>query len=228
MQLNEKVRKLESELGGTYKDRQVSTMQVLDLTNKVNDIGREKKEVEERLQAAQEYNNQNAIIINQKVRDEDPRGVEHQNSRVGGGERERPRGKQGAQGLRHQDGKVNLLPVGQLTSLRRRIIDLTNDNQNLLNKIVSMKTEMVEKMNDANDIYQKALEMMKKTQGSPSTSSPSSAKAAAAAAAEKLDDYMMSTLSVPVKSSVLSRHSPARSPRDRGSRSQHTRTRHCV
>ena len=67
MQLNEKVRKLESELSGTYKENQVSTMQVLELTRKIQELENAKRDTEAKLQAAQEYNEQSATIINEKV-----------------------------------------------------------------------------------------------------------------------------------------------------------------
>ncbi len=67
LELNEKVRKLESELSGTYKEQQASTMQVLELTKKANDAELARKDLESKLQAAQDYNNQNATILAQKV-----------------------------------------------------------------------------------------------------------------------------------------------------------------
>ena len=67
MQLNEKIRKLENELNGTYKDQQATTMQVLDLTKRLKDVEIEKKELENKLAAANEYNKENAEIIIQKV-----------------------------------------------------------------------------------------------------------------------------------------------------------------
>ena len=44
----------------------------------------------------------------------------------------------------------------------RQIIELNSDNRNLTAKIISIKQEMVEKMNEASDIYQKGLEMLSK------------------------------------------------------------------
>jgi hypothetical protein len=67
MQLNEKVRKLESELTGTYKDQQASTKQVLELTQKLTTVELEKKELETRLSASQTLINENAENIMEKV-----------------------------------------------------------------------------------------------------------------------------------------------------------------
>ena len=69
MQLYEKIRKLEEEKSGTYKDQQETTMQILGLTKKLRDVEIEKKELENKLSAAQEYNKENAAIILQKVQE---------------------------------------------------------------------------------------------------------------------------------------------------------------
>ena len=67
LHLNEQVRKLEQELKGTYKDNQASTMQILELTKKLNESETEKKELEGKLSAANEYNTHNATLIINKV-----------------------------------------------------------------------------------------------------------------------------------------------------------------
>ena len=67
MQLSEKVRKLESELTGTYKDQQASTKQVLELTQKLKVVELEEKEVEAKLSASQTLINENAENIMNKV-----------------------------------------------------------------------------------------------------------------------------------------------------------------
>ncbi len=98
---------------------------------------------------------------------------------------------------------------------------LTNDNQNLLNKIMMMKNEMADKMNEAGEIYQKGLEMLKKTGESPKEqrSSPDSGK---------LDEFMLSTISAPVKSAVPPLSASRRFRRSLSSRLRRTRTRRSV
>ena len=67
MELNEKVRSLENELTGTYKEYKVSSTQILELTKKLNDIEYERQQLQSQLAALKEYNEHNAEIINQKV-----------------------------------------------------------------------------------------------------------------------------------------------------------------
>ena len=62
------MRKLESELTGTYKDQQASTKQVLELTQTLKAVELEKKALEARLSAAQTLINENAENIMTKVR----------------------------------------------------------------------------------------------------------------------------------------------------------------
>lgn len=67
LQLNEKVRKMESELTGTYKDQQMSTMQVLELTKQLKEAEYKKMEMEMKFQAASELIKQNAELLMTKV-----------------------------------------------------------------------------------------------------------------------------------------------------------------
>ena len=76
-------------------------------------------------------------------------------------------------------------------------MDLTADNRSLLNKIVQMKNEVAKQMDEATQIYQKGLEMMKQT----NSSSPTAAKPTS----ENLEEFMVTALSAPTKSSVLAK-----------------------
>ena len=57
-----------------------------------------------------------------------------------------------------------------------------------------MKGDMAEKMNEAAEIYQKGLEMMKQKGESPKTSPKDT---------ESLEKYMVSTIVAPIKAAVL-------------------------
>jgi len=66
-ELTEKIRTLESELTGTYKEHKESTMQILELTRSLKESEMQRKSLENQVQAMKEYNDHNANIISQKV-----------------------------------------------------------------------------------------------------------------------------------------------------------------
>lgn len=79
-------------------------------------------------------------------------------------------------------------------NIRRKVIELTNDNMKLLTSLKSIKEEVADKMNEATEIYNKALAMMKTNSENDNKSVKSG---------EKLDEYMINTLTVPLASAVL-------------------------
>lgn len=79
-------------------------------------------------------------------------------------------------------------------NIHRKVIELTNDNMKLLTSLKSIKEEVADKMNEATEIYNKALVMMKTNSEHDNKSIKSG---------EKLDEYMLNTLSAPLASTVL-------------------------
>lgn len=67
LELNNKVQRLESELNGTYKENQQNATQILELTKKIKELEFDHREMETKLRASNEYNNQKDIIIKQNV-----------------------------------------------------------------------------------------------------------------------------------------------------------------
>ena len=79
--------------------------------------------------------------------------------------------------------------------LIRKVVKLENENRELLNKVLGMKTEMADKINEATEIYQKGLDMMKEKNESPIV-------AMFTKDVTKLEDYMVNAAVAPAKSSV--------------------------
>ncbi len=66
-----------------------------------------------------------------------------------------------------------------------------------MGKILAMKNEMAEKINEATEIYQKGLEMMQKTAEVPGMS------AKFAKGSSQFEEYMASAVAAPSKSTVI-------------------------
>jgi len=68
LELGDKVQKLESELNGAYKENQQNTTQIMELMTKVKELELENKDLKANLQANIDYNNKNALILDDRVK----------------------------------------------------------------------------------------------------------------------------------------------------------------
>jgi regulator of replication initiation timing len=67
LELGDKIQRLESELNGAYKENQQNTTQIMELMRKVKELELENKDLNAKLQANIDYNNKNALILEDKV-----------------------------------------------------------------------------------------------------------------------------------------------------------------
>eukprot|EP00826_Nyctotherus_ovalis_P006524 TRINITY_DN1155_c0_g1_i5.p1 TRINITY_DN1155_c0_g1~~TRINITY_DN1155_c0_g1_i5.p1 ORF type:complete len:323 (+),score=7.56 TRINITY_DN1155_c0_g1_i5:504-1472(+) len=158
----------------------------MELMTKVKELELENKDLKSKLQANIDYNEKNALVLGEKVISihvlvqRDRQLAAH----AGGLEGRACSGK---------EGQAGACAVSAWLSECRKVLALSNDNRELISNLMSVKNEVAEKMNQANEIYNKALGVMEANSKQAVGGTKSS---------EKLDEYMLSSLSAPLASTV--------------------------
>eukprot|EP00826_Nyctotherus_ovalis_P006522 TRINITY_DN1155_c0_g1_i11.p1 TRINITY_DN1155_c0_g1~~TRINITY_DN1155_c0_g1_i11.p1 ORF type:complete len:455 (+),score=123.75 TRINITY_DN1155_c0_g1_i11:504-1868(+) len=158
----------------------------MELMTKVKELELENKDLKSKLQANIDYNEKNALVLGEKVISihvlvqRDRQLAAH----AGGLEGRACSGK---------EGQAGACAVSAWLSECRKVLALSNDNRELISNLMSVKNEVAEKMNQANEIYNKALGVMEANSKQAVGGTKSS---------EKLDEYMLSSLSAPLASTI--------------------------